>query len=62
MKQLVVFLTGVFLTLVFSSCLLQSSVKGNGNVTTEERDVENFSALIVSRGMNVYVSQVTIIK
>ncbi|WP_319500570.1 head GIN domain-containing protein [uncultured Draconibacterium sp.] len=56
MKQFVVFLSGIILSLFTSSCLLQSTVKGNGNVTTEERDLEDFNALNVSRGMNVYVT------
>ncbi|WP_297094267.1 head GIN domain-containing protein [uncultured Draconibacterium sp.] len=56
MKQFVVFLSGIILSLVASSCLLQSTVNGNGDVTTEERDLEDFNALSVSRGMNVYVT------
>ncbi|WP_163322460.1 head GIN domain-containing protein [Draconibacterium mangrovi] len=56
MKQFVVFLSVIILSLFTSSCLLQSTVKGNGNVTTEERDLEDFNALNVSRGMNVYVT------
>ena len=56
MKQFVVFLSGIILSLAASSCLFQSTVKGNGDVTTEERGIEDFDALNVSRGMNVYVS------
>ncbi|WP_372651033.1 head GIN domain-containing protein [Draconibacterium sp.] len=56
MKQFVVFLSGIILSLFTTSCLLQSTVKGNGNVTTEERNLEDFNALNVSRGMNVYVT------
>ncbi|QIA06730.1 head GIN domain-containing protein [Draconibacterium halophilum] len=56
MKQFVVFLSGILLLLATSSCLLQSTVNGNGNVTTEERDLEDFTEINVSRGMNVYVT------
>lgn len=56
MKQFTVLLSAIILSLFTSSCLLQSTVKGNGNVTTEERDLEDFNALNVSRGMNVYVT------
>ena len=56
MKHIIYVLAGIFLALGTSSCLLQSTVKGNGNVTTEERNIEDFSELNVSRGMNVYVT------
>lgn len=56
MKQFVVFLSGIVLLLANSSCLLQSTVNGNGDVTTEKRDVEDFTEIDVSRGMNVYVT------
>jgi hypothetical protein len=53
-------LTGIFafLTLVLSSCwFLGPSIKGNGNVTEEIRQVAEFDQIHVSRGMNVYVTQ-----
>ncbi|WP_321348232.1 head GIN domain-containing protein [uncultured Draconibacterium sp.] len=56
MKSIIYILTGIFLALGTSSCLFQSTVKGNGNVTTEERNLEDFNELNVSRGMNVYVA------
>jgi len=47
-----------FLTFVLSSCwFMGPSVKGNGNVTEEVRQVAEFDQIDVSRGMNVYVSQ-----
>lgn len=57
LSQFAVLLSALVLSLVFSSCLLQSTVNGNGNVITEERNIDGFNALDVSRGMNVYVSQ-----
>jgi len=47
-----------FLSIVLSSCwFMGPSVKGNGNVTEEIRQVGVFDQIHVSRGMNVYVSQ-----
>lgn len=47
-----------FLTFVLSSCwFMGPSVKGNGNVTEEVRQVGEFDQIHVSRGMNVYVAQ-----
>jgi hypothetical protein len=46
------------LSIVFSSCwFLGPSVKGNGNVTEQVRQVDEFDEIKVSRGMNVYISQ-----
>jgi len=53
-------LIGVFviLSIVFSSCwFLGPSVKGNGNVTEQVRQVDEFDEIKVSRGMNVYITQ-----
>lgn len=48
----------VFLSVIISSCwFLGPSVKGNGNVTEETRQVDEFDQIQVSRGMNVYVTQ-----
>jgi hypothetical protein len=60
MKTKQVQLIGIFafLTFVLSSCwFMGPSVKGNGNVTEEVRQVAEFDQIHVSRGMNVYVSQ-----
>lgn len=49
-----------FLSLILSSCwFLGPSVKGNGNVTEEVRQLAVFDQVKVSRGMNVYVTQGT---
>lgn len=53
-------LFGIFavLSILFSSCwFLGPSVKGNGNVTEEVRQVDEFNQIKVNRGMNVYITQ-----
>lgn len=46
------------LLIVFSSCwFIGPSVKGNGNVTEEVRQVRDFDQIEVSRGMNAYITQ-----
>jgi hypothetical protein len=46
------------LSVMLSSCwMIGPSVKGNGNVTEEVRQVGEFDEIQVSRGMNVYISQ-----
>lgn len=46
------------ISLLLSSCLfLGPSIKGNGNVTEEVRQVKEFDQIEVSRAMNVYISQ-----
>jgi len=53
-------LIGIFaiLCIVFSSCwFLGPSIRGNGNVKEETRQVGSFDQIKVNRGMNVYISQ-----
>ena len=60
MKRNQFLLIGVFtvLSIIFSSCwFLGPSVKGNGNVTEETRQLAVFDQIKVSRGMNVYITQ-----
>lgn len=60
MKRNQLQLIGVFavLSILLSSCwFLGPSVKGNGNVTEEIRQVDHFDRIKVSRGMNVYITQ-----
>jgi len=46
------------LSIIFSSCwIIGPSVKGNGNVTEEVRQLDSFDRIKVSRGMNVYITQ-----
>jgi len=60
MKTKQIQLIGIFafLTLILSSCwFLGPSIKGDGNVTEETRQVGEFDQIDVSRGMNVYITQ-----
>jgi hypothetical protein len=60
MKQKQFQLIGIFavLSVLLSSCwFLGPSVKGNGNVTEQVRQVDEFNQIEVSRGMNVYITQ-----
>lgn len=62
MKRHQFLLIGLLAVLSFmvSSCwFLGPSVRGNGNVTKETREVGEFDQIKVSRGMNVYISQGT---
>jgi hypothetical protein len=57
-KQLQLFGLLSFLAIVLSSCwFMGPSVKGNGRVTEETREVRDFDRINVSRGMNVYITQ-----
>jgi hypothetical protein len=60
MKRNQFLFNGIFVVLciVLSSCwFLGPSVKGNGNVTEEVRQLGEFDQIKVSRGMNAYISQ-----
>lgn len=49
--------------MIFTSCIgFGPSIKGNGKVVEENRPVEKFNGIRVSRGMDVYVSQDSIQK
>ena len=55
-------LIGIFavLGIFLSSCwFLGPSIKGNGKVTEQIREVGSFEQIAVSRGMNVYITQGT---
>ncbi len=57
-KQIQLIAIFTFLSLFFSSCwFMGPSVRGNGQVTEEVRQVGEFDQIHVSRGMNVYVTQ-----
>jgi hypothetical protein len=57
-KQIHLFGILAAFSLLLSSCwFLGPSVKGNGNVTEEIRQVKEFDQIEVSRGMNVYITQ-----
>lgn len=60
MKSKQIKLLGVLsaIMLLLSSCwFMGPSVRGNGNVTEETRQVKEFDQIEVSRGMNVYITQ-----
>ncbi len=57
MKQKVLFLSAILISLITSSCIFSPSIKGNGNVEKQTRNVREFDEIKVSRGMNVYITQ-----
>ncbi len=60
MKTTKLLLPGIFVLLLgfFNSCiLLGPSIKGNGNVIEEERNVGEFDEIKVTRGMNAWITQ-----
>jgi hypothetical protein len=56
MKQKIL-LVLLSLPVLFSSCILSPSIKGNGDVVEEERKLENFDEIKASRGINLYLTQ-----
>lgn len=59
MKKAAIILTAIFIASILGSCVFTGSIKGNGNVVEETRDLGEFSKISVSRGMNVYITQGT---
>src|SRR4026207_1489338 len=57
MKRLVVILSAIILTL--SSChgWFGHRIRGNGNITTENRSVNGFEGIDVSGAIDVYITQ-----
>jgi len=43
--------------ILFSSCIFSPTTTGSGNVVEEERTIEAFHEITVSRGINLYVTQ-----
>ncbi len=62
MKKTAIIFSIIVLTAFLNSCYFPGSIKGNGNVVEETRDLDEFSKISVSRGMNVYISQGTTAK
>jgi hypothetical protein len=57
-KQILFCVLIAAVALMVSSCwTMGPSIKGNGKVTEEVREVKNFESIKVSRGMNVYITQ-----
>ncbi|MCD6354032.1 MAG: DUF2807 domain-containing protein [Prolixibacteraceae bacterium] len=59
MFKRILFFSTLFLIIVAgTSCIFMGpSIRGNGNVVSENRAVKSFNKITVSRGMNVYISQ-----
>lgn len=59
MRQTIQLLSVLFLTsIIATSCMFTGSfINGNGNVVEENRKTGEFDEIIVSRGMNVYITQ-----
>jgi hypothetical protein len=57
-KYLRITVAFAFITIMLSSCwFLGPTIRGNGNVTEEVRELSGFDEIEVSRGMNVYITQ-----
>ena len=50
-------LTLLSLPLLFTSCIFSPTMKGNGNVVKEERELDAFDEIKASRGINLYLTQ-----
>ena len=58
MTTIVKFTITLIFSMLFVSCVFNTGVKGNGNVTTTERTVtEDFTKIEVARGLDVYITQ-----
>lgn len=58
MKQkILTILSFAFILSIVTSCIMGPSVIGNGNVTEQQRSVDSFNKLKVTRGLNVYIKQ-----
>ncbi len=56
-KQKFLVLTILSLPIIFSSCIFTPTIKGNGNVVEETREIEPFDEIKASRGINLYITQ-----
>jgi len=57
MNNKFIYLSLLLFPLLLNSCLLGPTLKGNGHVVEEVRDVEEFDGIKASRGINVYITQ-----
>ena len=57
MKKKIIYLSLFLFPLLFSSCIFTPSIRGNGHVVEEERNVDDFDGIKASRGINVYITQ-----
>ncbi len=56
MKNSIYYLSFFASIILLNSCVFSPTIKGNGNVTEEVRDLAGFDEIKVSRGMNVYLT------
>ncbi|MCK3683762.1 head GIN domain-containing protein [Maribellus sp. YY47] len=56
MKQKTLILSLFILSIVMNSCMFSLSIKGNGNVVEETRQLNDFDEVKVTRGMNAFIS------
>lgn len=56
-KQKLLVFTVLGLSLFFSSCIFTPSIKGNGNIVEETRQIKPFDEIKASRGINLYITQ-----
>ena len=57
-RPIALFISLIFLLIFATSCIYTGpSVKGNGNVVSDIRNVGDFDKIEISRGMNVYISK-----
>lgn len=56
-EHIKIYILLAFVSILLSSCwLIGPSIRGNGNVTEEIRNLEEFDEIEVSLGMNVYIT------
>jgi len=55
------YIVALVISLLMMSCIFDSSlisgIEGNGNLITQERPIDNFNQIKVSRGLQVYLTQ-----
>ncbi|MFV0590540.1 MAG: head GIN domain-containing protein [Draconibacterium sp.] len=56
MKLKIVALSLIIIATTMNACVFSPSVKGNGNVVEDNRQLSDFDAIKASRGMNVYIT------
>jgi len=56
-RTIITSLVSLILVVSFSSPVFADGIKGNGNVTTEEREITDFSGIKVSGAYTIYLSQ-----
>jgi len=55
--KLIFGIASLFLLTFITACGQMSGVRGNGNVISQDRDIENFTSVSASSGLDVFVKQ-----